>query len=39
MPDFASASGRGEKFNPLTSDQVNDLMALLKRWREKATPQ
>ncbi|HTQ38999.1 MAG TPA: c-type cytochrome [Pirellulales bacterium] len=37
MPDFASASGRGEKFYPLTADQVNDLMALLKQWREIAT--
>ncbi|HZZ26567.1 MAG TPA: c-type cytochrome, partial [Pirellulales bacterium] len=37
MPDFASASGRGEAFSPLTGEQVNDLMTVLKQWREKTS--
>ena len=36
MPDFASKEGRGDDFKPLTSQEVNDLVALLSQWRGKS---
>jgi mono/diheme cytochrome c family protein len=34
MPDFADASGRASDFKPLTTEDINDLIALLNHWRE-----
>jgi mono/diheme cytochrome c family protein len=33
MPDFADESGRADGFQPLTSQEINDLVALLAHWR------
>jgi cytochrome c oxidase cbb3-type subunit III len=33
MPDYAQKTERGESFQPLTSAQVDDLIALLREWR------
>jgi mono/diheme cytochrome c family protein len=33
MPDYADKTGRGEDFQPLTSQDVADLVALLASWR------
>lgn len=33
MPDFAGADGRDDDFKPLTSSEVDDLVALLSHWR------
>ncbi|HEX4142003.1 MAG TPA: c-type cytochrome [Pirellulales bacterium] len=33
MPDFATVDGRGESFRPLTSSEIDDLVALLASWR------
>ncbi len=33
MPDFAGKAGRGADFQPLTSQQIADLVALLASWR------
>jgi len=34
MPDYASTLGRGDDFKPLTSEEINDLGALLSAWRQ-----
>jgi cytochrome c oxidase cbb3-type subunit III len=36
MPNFAETAGRPEDFKPLTNQDVNDIVALLVSWREKA---
>jgi mono/diheme cytochrome c family protein len=36
MPDFADSTGRGNDFKPLTAEDVDDLVALLSRWRGNA---
>jgi mono/diheme cytochrome c family protein len=33
MPDFAGTDGRSDDFHPLTSEQIDDLVALLAHWR------
>jgi mono/diheme cytochrome c family protein len=33
MPNFAGKEGRAEDFQPLTSDDIDDLVALLASWR------
>jgi mono/diheme cytochrome c family protein len=33
MPTYAEQDGRGVDFEPLTSDQINDLVSLLASWR------
>ncbi len=33
MPSYAEADGRPEDFQPLTSDQIDDLVTLLAAWR------
>jgi cytochrome c oxidase cbb3-type subunit III len=38
MPDYASTDGRPDDFKPLTSAQIDDLVALLGQWRS-ATPE
>lgn len=35
MPDFTETDGRPADFKPLTPQQVDDLVALLVRWRDK----
>src|SRR5262245_2637384 len=37
MPNFADRNGRGKDFQPLTSQQVSDLVALLAQWRQRST--
>jgi mono/diheme cytochrome c family protein len=34
MPRWKDRAGRGKKFEPLTSEQINDLVALLAYWRQ-----
>jgi len=34
MPDFAANEGRGDSFQPLSATDIDDLVALLARWRE-----
>jgi mono/diheme cytochrome c family protein len=34
MPDYAGKAGRSDHFQPLTSQQVGDLVALLADWRQ-----
>jgi len=36
MPNFAETQGRGGKFQPLTSAEISDLVALLGVWRQEA---
>ncbi len=36
MPDYATADGRPHDFKALTSDQIDDLVALLAQWRNGA---
>ncbi len=36
MPNFAESTGRNRNFQPLTAQQVNDLVALLAHWRSEA---
>jgi cytochrome c oxidase cbb3-type subunit III len=36
MPNYAGTKGRGEGFQALTSENVNDLVALLASWRTQA---
>ena len=33
MPDYASRDGRAKDFAPLTSAEIDDLVALLAQWR------
>jgi mono/diheme cytochrome c family protein len=33
MPDFAGNDGRADNFQPLSSDEIDDLVALLAQWR------
>ena len=35
MPDFADGTGRGKDYQPLTAQQVSDLVALLAAWRSE----
>ncbi len=35
MPDYATRDGRGDDFEPLTSRDVSDLVALLAEWRRR----
>jgi mono/diheme cytochrome c family protein len=35
MPDFADDSGRSSDFQPLSSDEISDLVALLASWRKR----
>src|SRR5438132_632707 len=34
MPDFRSTTGRGPSFKPLSSQEIDDLVALLASWRQ-----
>jgi cytochrome c oxidase cbb3-type subunit III len=34
MPDFAANDGRGDSFQPLSATEVDELVALLGRWRQ-----
>ena len=34
MPDYSVSDWRSPKFEPLTSEQINDLVALLAGWRQ-----
>lgn len=38
MPNFADGTARGPDFQPLSSDDVTDLVALLASWREGGSP-
>ena len=33
MPDYATAKDRGEHYQPLSSAEIDDLVALLAQWR------
>lgn len=37
MPDYANGEGRSDDFRPLTSEEINDLVALLAAWRSGAS--
>jgi cytochrome c oxidase cbb3-type subunit III len=37
MPDYADKSSRPDRFDPLTSDQITNVVALLVYWREGGT--
>lgn len=37
MPSYADATGRDAGFRPLTSDEIQDLVALLASWRQGTT--
>jgi mono/diheme cytochrome c family protein len=37
MPNFAGKAGRSKDFRPLTSPEINDLVALLASWRQGGT--
>lgn len=37
MPNFADDVGRPDEFQPLSSDEISDLVALLSRWRDRHT--
>jgi cytochrome c oxidase cbb3-type subunit 3 len=39
MPDYSNSEWRSPKFETLTSDQINDLVALLKDWRQGGSPE
>jgi mono/diheme cytochrome c family protein len=34
MPDFAATHGRSPNYKPLTSEEIDDLVALLAAWRQ-----
>ncbi len=36
MPDFAGTDGRSDGFQPLSSTEIDDLVALLGQWRTAA---
>jgi mono/diheme cytochrome c family protein len=38
MPDYAEAHGRGEDYQPLTSAEIDQLVALLASWRQRPEP-
>jgi len=37
MPDYSDSDWRSPKFKPLTSADINDLVALLRYWRQGAS--
>jgi mono/diheme cytochrome c family protein len=37
MPDYSNSSGRGDDFQPLTTADVDDLVAFLQQWRREST--
>ena len=37
MPNFADDVGRPDEFQPLSSDEISDLVALLSSWRDRHT--
>ena len=39
MPDYAGVDGRADDFQPLTSAEIDDLVALLAEWRKEAAAQ
>jgi mono/diheme cytochrome c family protein len=38
MPDFRSRNGRSEDYRPLSSAEIDDLVALIAGWREAGAP-
>lgn len=38
MPNYAEKTGRDEDFQPLTSQEITDLVTLLATWRKNETP-
>lgn len=38
MPNFADSTGRDDDFRPLSSDEIDGLVALLGSWRQGAAP-
>ena len=37
MPNYASRDGRAKDYAPLTSTEIDDLVALLAQWRESTS--